>query len=489
MTLIETSLSHTLLVNPDRVADIDRRTIEAGTPGQVLMERAGAACTRVIQGRWPRRPVVVLAGPGNNGGDGWVIARRLHEEGWPVTVVSDWPAANLKGDAREAALRARMTPQPLAALDLSGQPLVVDALFGAGLARDLEGEVRAVIEKVAAAGVPVLAVDLPSGLDGRTGAIRGVAPKAEATVTFEVAKPGHLLGAGLTSCGDLHILPIGLDLRADDADALRNGPALWRDALPLPPSAAHKYARGAVLAVAGPRHAGGAIRLAARAAAVSGAGAVTVAATPSAADIHAAHLDAIMVRIFRDEKELQELASSEKVRAVVVGPGLGTDEKAAARLDAVVAADRAMVLDADALTILAGREEPYADLPAGTVLTPHEGEFARLFPDLEGSALDRAQAAADRSGATVLLKGAVTVIATPGEKPILNAHATPYLATAGSGDVLAGIISGLRAQGVPAHSAAAAAAWLHGEAGRRGGPGLTADDLPSSLREALSALA
>ena len=477
-----------MIVAPARIGEVDSRTIAAGTPGLTLMKRAAHACVRVIEGRWSRRPVVVLAGPGNNGGDGWAIADELKRDGWPVTLYSDWPVEKLSGDAKLAASQSRLTPLPLAQADFSEAPLVVDALFGAGLGRDIEGHARQVVERLAASGAPVLAVDLPSGLDGLTGVVRGTAARAEASVTFGCAKPGHLIGDGKALCGDLHVMPIGLDLRAEDVCALWNGPGLWQAALPYPPLADHKYARGGLLVIGGPRHAGGAARLAARAGAVTGAGATTIAVSPSAADIYAAHLDAIMLKSCRGTEEFAALASSPKIAAVAVGPGLGIGEDENALLEAVLASGKPAVIDADALTLLSRRENPFAGLPAKSVLTPHEGEFARLFPDIGGSALVRAQAAAERAGVTVLLKGAVTVIATPGELPVLSSHASPWLATAGSGDVLTGIIAGLLAQEVSPRLSAAAGAWIHGDAAKGLGAGLTADNLSVEISTVLARL-
>ncbi len=473
------------LIFPAHMAEIDARTIAGGTPGIVLMERAGQAVVTVLRGVWTRRSVLILAGPGNNGGDGWVIARLLKEAGWPVTIVSDWPASALKGDAKLACEASGMTPVPLERADFSGSPLIVDALFGAGLVRPIEGKFADVLRRAAESAGPVLAVDLPSGLCGTRGEVLGDSLKADVTVTFGAAKPGHLLAEGRHFSGELHVVDIGLGLREGEADALWNHPLLWRDHLPLPPSAAHKYTRGGLLVVGGPRHQGGAARLTAKAAAVTGAGAVTLAVSPQAADIYAASIDAIMLRTVRDESELADLAASDKIAAIAIGPGLGTDEKAAAWLEAVLSAGKPLLLDADAFTLLSKRGERLAGCPEGSVLTPHEGEFKRLFPDVSGSPLERAEEAACKSGQTVLLKGAATVISAPGKTPVINTHSSPYLATAGSGDVLSGIIAGWLAQGVDSHMAAGAGAWIHGESALQYGPGLTADSLWQKIPNAL----
>ncbi|WOI52307.1 NAD(P)H-hydrate dehydratase [Parvularcula sp. LCG005] len=475
------------IVTPDRMAQIDARTIAAGTSGQVLMERAGRAVVRVVRGKWARRSVAVLTGPGKNGGDGWGIARLLSAAGWPVNVYSDWGVDDLKGDALEAARLAKIRPRPLTAF-AGNEALVVDALFGAGLTRPLSGAAQAALAEARWA-QDVLAVDLPSGVEGRSGECLGEPCPATVTVTFHRPKPGHFLGAGRHLTGALHVADIGLIVANDDAIALHNHPDLWREQLPLPPTAAHKYARGGVMVVGGPRHQTGAARLSAEAAARAGAGAVFVITQAAAADIYAAHLTSIMTVVEKDPATIEAFARAKKVAATVIGPGIGVGDDAEGLLRSVMSAGQPGVYDADALTMIgqAGREM-MALLPEEAVLTPHEGEFATLFPDVSGNAMDRCVAAAAQCGRTVLLKGATTIIATPGETPIMNTHASPYLATAGAGDVLSGLIAGLLAQGMSAHLAAAAGAWLHGDAAQRLGPGMTADDLPKRLPLALQAL-
>ncbi|ADM10229.1 YjeF family protein [Parvularcula bermudensis HTCC2503] len=475
------------LVSPDQMQNVDQRTIAAGTDGFVLMRRAGAAIAAVLRGRWSARPVLVLTGPGQNGGDGWIVADLLARAGWPVTVATNWAPSTLKGDAHRAAARAGLSPISLTEALSRPHTLVVDALFGAGLSRPIKGPPAAIINAVKEWGAAVIAADLPSGLDGRTGQIHGDALTASATVTFGAAKPGHFIGEGLSLCGDLHIADIGLDLRSDDAAAILNHPEAWRQDLPWPPRAAHKYDRGGVLVLAGPRHQTGAARLCAEAAARAGAGAVTLACRPSAADIIAGHETAALLAILREDDDLAALCRSKRVKAVAIGPGLGMDEAARSALRTILTAQIPAVLDADALTLIARDRSLRERLGCHHVLTPHEGEFSRLFPDWEGDALSRCAKAADELGTTLLLKGAATVIATPGARPVINAHASPVLATAGSGDVLTGIIAGLIAQDMPPHNAACAGAWLHGEGGLAADPGLTAEDLPAEVGAAMAA--
>ena len=482
------------VLTPAGLAAADARAIEAGTAPLALMDRASAACVRTVRGRWPRRPVSVLCGPGQNGGDGWAIAWMLRTAGWPVSVYAAVAPMRMKGAAREAAERADIPPEALGTFAPGADDLVVDALFGAGLSRDLQGAALSAVERLAASGADVLAVDLPSGVDGATGRVRGAAARADTTVTFHARKPGHLLWPGAPLCGRVIVADIGLDKAGaggapdapDAPDALHNHPSLWT----LPPLAgdAHKYARGAVAVMSGPAISAGAARLAAFAAARGGAGAVTLVSPPGALPANAGHLNAVMLRSITREDDLGEIAG-ERSAAIVIGPGAGRTEATRARTGQALAAGGPVVLDADALTVF--EEEPealFAQLHDRAVLTPHEGEFARLFGASGDDKLTRTRAAAERAGATVLLKGPDTVIASPDAVPVISTHAAPWLATAGSGDCLAGLIGALMARGMGAHDAACAGAWLHGEAGRRAGPGATADDLPSLIGEALAAM-
>lgn len=480
------------LLTPAEMARADAFSIAAGVPGAVLMERAGhavaafAARVTVAGGR-----VLVLCGPGNNGGDGFVAARLLAAAGYRVRLALLGEREALRGDA--ALMAARWTGPVEAAemVDLAGVDLVIDALFGAGLARDLDGAARALVERVNAAGLPVLAVDLPSGIDGATGAVRGAAIMARWSVTFFRAKPGHVLlpgrlHAGELSVGDIGILPAALDAIAPRAFA--NVPELWAGHFPVPAPEGHKYSRGHLVAVSGPAQATGATRLSARAALRAGAGLVTVACPAEALPIHAANLSAIMVRPVEDAAGLAHLLADPRLTTLVLGPGLGVGEAARAKL--AVCGGRRLVIDADLLTSFKGEADALARALAGApaaVATPHDGEFARIFERcpqvLEApSRLERARAGAARLGATLLLKGPDTVVASPDGRASIAANAPPWLATAGAGDVLAGIVGGLLAQGMPPFEAASASVWLHGEAAREAGPGLVADDLIDALR-------
>lgn len=479
-----------VLLTPARMAAADRATIAGGTPGIELMERAGRAIVRAVAGRFPPVPTLVLCGPGNNGGDGWVAARRLGALGWPVEVRSLVDPAGLRGDAALAFARhtgAWSTADP----SLEGIGLVLDALLGAGLDRPLAGRAAEWVGRLRAASVPVVAVDVPSGVDGATGAVLGTAAPAALTVTFCRPKPGHLLLPGRDLVGELVLADIGIPDRvvADQDEGLcANEPSWWVGCLPRRGSLAHKHRFGHAVVVGGPPHATGATRLAARAALRAGAGLVSVAARPDALPVYAGALTTVMTKPAPDAAGLERLLADPRLNAWLIGPGAGLEESTRAAVLTLARSGRPLVIDADALTVFADDPAALLDrLHGGCVLTPHDGEHARLFAD-RGDRLTRARAAAARSRAVVLLKGADTVVAAPDGRAAILGRAPPALATAGTGDVLAGILLGLLAQGVPGFEAAAAAAWLHARAGERLGRGLIAEDLPEALPGVLAGL-
>jgi ADP-dependent NAD(P)H-hydrate dehydratase / NAD(P)H-hydrate epimerase len=478
------------LLTPAEMAKADAFAIGAGIAGTALMETAGRVVAETIMQRWSPRPVAVLCGPGNNGGDGFVAARHLAAAGWPVRLGLLGDRGAITGNAADHAALWREPAAPLDVRLLDGAGIVVDAIFGAGLSRPLDGVARTVIEAVAAAKLPVVAVDIPSGVDGATGAVRGVAAPAALTVTFFRKKPGHLLMPGRALCGETVVADIGIPAAALETLAPKtheNGPALWLDAFPWPRLDAHKYKRGHVLVVGGEVMTGAA-RLAARAAARVGAGLVTLAAPASVWPVYAAALTGIIVRPVAGPEDLAELLSDARRNVLLLGPGGGATPATQAQVEAALATRRATVLDADALTAFAKAPHAlFAAIAGPCVLTPHQGEFARLF-DIAGDKLTRARAAAARSNAVVLLKGPDTVIAAPDGRAAINANAPPDLATAGSGDVLAGLVVGLLAQGVQTFHAACAACWLQGEAATRFGPGLVAEDLIDALPPVLRQL-
>jgi hydroxyethylthiazole kinase-like uncharacterized protein yjeF len=487
------------LLNNAEMSEADRRTIAGGVSGPALMEAAGVAVARAVMARHPSGSrVAVVAGAGNNGGDGFVAARHLDMAGYRVSVHLIGRREALKGDAAWAAGQWRRPfESPVAGVpDLEGVHVIIDALFGAGLDRPVAGDALAAINAMNAAGVPIVAVDLPSGISGTTGAVMGDAVNASRTVTFFRKKPGHLLLPGRDYCGPVEVAQIGIsaavlaDIRPTTWE---NGPALWGDRFPVPAASGHKYSRGHAVVVSGGRAHTGAARLAAMGALRGGAGLVTLASPRDALDINAAASLAVMVRPVDTAGELEVMLSDRRFNAVAIGPGAGVGDHTREMALTALAGPRGVVLDADALTSFADHaEDLFAALRmnGNTVLTPHSGEFHRLFgkaletnPDAAASKLDGARAAAAMASAAVVYKGADTVIAAPDGRAAINANAPPWLATAGTGDVLAGLITGLLAQGMPPFEAAAAAVWIHGEAAMAAGPGMISEDLAPRFGE------
>jgi NAD(P)H-hydrate epimerase len=472
-----------------QMAETDRRTIAGGVPGAALMEAAGGAVAHAIMRRWPSCPVVVLCGPGNNGGDGIVAARKLAEAGWPVRLALLGDPAALRGDARHHAALWHGPVEAMEASMLDGAALIVDALFGTGLARRVGAPADGVLRAAAALRVPIVAVDVPSGVAGDSGADLG-AVQATLTVTFFRKKPAHLLLPGRGLCGETEVADIGIEagiLPALGLTTHENGPSLWLQALPRAASGGNKYGRGHALIYGGGVMTGAA-RMAARAAARAGAGLTTVAVPERAWAIYAGALTSIMVHPLPAPETLVALLSDQRITAMLIGPGAGAGEQTRAHSLAMLATGRSLVLDADALTAFQhSRDDLFRAVVGPCVMTPHEGEFRRLFPE-GGDKLFRARAAAKLSGAVIVLKGADTVVAAPDGRAVINANAPDTLATAGSGDVLAGIILGLLAQGMDAFYASCAGVWMHGAAAEAFGPGLIAEDLPDLLPGVLKSL-
>ncbi len=449
------------ILTPAQMYAADALAIASGITESVLIENAGRAVAEEIIRRYGARKTVVLCGPGNNGADGKVAARHLKDWGWSVNVTDD----------------------------IGGAELIIDALYGAGLNRDFPADLAG---KIDSAGVPIISIDVPSGLDGLTGNPRGASMKADLTITFFRKKPGHLLLPGRSLCGEVVVADIGIP----DSVLAEIRPQLWENTKPVLPefgASTHKYSRGHAVIVSGGKWNTGASRLAANAAMKIGAGLVTIAGEEDELLIHAAHTTAIMLVKTDNALALAMLLNDKRKNAVCIGPAAGVGSKTCSNVRAILASNAATVLDADALTSFtqAPNElfEAIAEFPGRpVVITPHEGEFARLFRDIPNALQakqERAVMAAKRSGAVVILKGGDTVIASPDGRAVINTNAPPSLATAGSGDVLAGLATGLLAQGMPAFEAACAAAWLHGDAANRHDTRpLTAESLLGYIGEA-----
>ncbi len=498
------SANATILLTPEEMARADRLAAQSGLSSFGLMDKAGRAVAASAMKHWPTAlRFVVLCGPGNNGGDGYVAAGALSDAGAAVAVFAWGDPKRLTGDARTAWKACALRPEPLHTYRPREGDIVIDGLFGAGLSRDVPDEVGQTIADVETAGIPVLSIDLPTGVCGLRGSILGRAFQATRTVTFMTRKPGHLLLPGRNLCGTTEVFDIGIPMRivqssqgaAGHGAIGVNEPAHWLKSLPVLDGSAHKYRRGHLAVFSGAASHTGAARLSAHAALRTGAGLVTLAAPSDAMPVVAPSLNAVMLREVDDEDALRGWLAAAKLHAGVIGPGFGVGHKA--RNFTRIMASLPMVVDADAITAFAACPETLFDAFAvdvpHLVLTPHEGEFQRLFPDIAADPLagkvEKAQAAARRAHGVVVYKGADTVIAAPDGRALINENAPPWLATAGSGDVLAGMIGALMAQGMPAFEAAAAGVWLHGAAGQRGQRGLTAETLIEQIADAVDSVA
>ncbi len=472
----------------------DRLAIAGGASGFALMLRAGQAVADAATDLVGQGPILVVAGGGNNGGDGFVAASELAARGREVSIILLGERDSLKGDAALAAKgwKGLVLPCDLSALGLPA--LIIDALFGAGLNRPVRGDPHAMIEAINSNGAPVLSVDLPSGINGTTGAIMGAAVRATETVTFFRKKPAHLLLPGRIHCGRVRVADIGIAAAVLDEirpATFENVTDYWQGVFPVPRIDGHKYARGHAVVVSGNLASTGAAQLSARGALRAGAGLVTVLSPDDALGANAASLIAVMVRRMNGKAGFADILTDRRLNACVIGPGAGIGEDTRALVLTALAARPALVLDADALTSFADAPDRLFEIIKDTgnseiILTPHEGEFHRLFSEMSNkyplrSKLERVRAAAVRAGAVVLLKGPDTVVASPDGRATIAANAPPWLASAGSGDVLSGMIGGLLAQGVPAFEAASIGVWMHGEAGNEAGPGLIAEDLSEVL--------
>jgi NAD(P)H-hydrate epimerase len=468
--------------------ELDRRTVEdAGLPAVALMEAAGAAAAAQVRSRFPHaRRVAVVCGPGNNGGDGFVVARHLHDAGLDVWIVLVAAADRVRGDAATMLGVADVLGVPRRS-EVAGADVVIDALLGTGAQGLPRREIAQAISRIAEHGAPVVSLDIPSGIDASTGAVPGVAILAACTIAFHGRKLGTAVEPGRSHAGAVVTVPIGLPHLFEPAPFALRIDASDLGSLPRRDPLGSKYDAGAVLVVGGAPGTSGAPLLAARAAFHAGAGVVFVAVSPEVRDQVAIGAAELMVHGTRDPDEV--LALARRADAVVLGPGLGRDDESRRLVDALVERVEApLVLDADALHALCGRLASLRDRAGPTVLTPHAGELARLLAvgpeEIAAARLHQVQRAAAEAGCSVLLKGPDTLIATPGAALRVVETSVPGLATAGAGDVLSGVVGALLARGLGPADALALGAAAHGEAAARAAELLgtfTASDLERPL--------
>lgn len=481
------------VLTPTEMTKADAAAMAGGMQqGIQMMTMAGVAVACEIIRKFTPCPLLILCGPGNNGGDGFIAAQHLKKSGWPVRVACLVKRTALKNDAALAARQWDGEVESLNSnLSVHQVGLVIDAVFGIGFNRKLEPELVILFEKIKSRKIPVIAIDIPTGLDAATGAVNPGTLKAALTVTFCRKKTGQLLFPGKSYCGKIVVADIGITDQAITAlgtTCFENDPALWRQNFPLPTHDSHKYTRGHALIYGGATRTGAA-RLAAAAAQKIGAGLVTIASPRECLPLYASYRASIMVDECNTPEDLKNILRDERKNALLVGPGAGAGDAVRQIVNTALSFNKSGVLDADIFSAYqSSPAELFEKLSPRYVLTPHEGEFDRLFGPMEGSKVERALKAAKISNAIVLLKGADTIIAAPDGVHIINTNAPPTLATAGSGDVLAGLITGLIAQGMPPFMAAAAAVWLHGEAAQRYGFGLVAEDIILQISQVLNRL-
>ncbi|MEP3419814.1 MAG: NAD(P)H-hydrate dehydratase [Lentilitoribacter sp.] len=480
------------LLTPEQMSTADALMIKSGIVGIELMKCAGAFVFDVLRQHFPNaKTVLVVAGVGNNGGDGFILAELLKKNGYDVAVTIIGDDTKIAGDARLAFDTISQGIQLIKNPDLEVYDLIVDGIFGAGLKREVKGDFADIIHAINASATDVLAIDLPSGINGQTGQVSGCAIKAQATATFFRYKPGHVLFPGRELSGKVYLGQFGITQKVLGQISPRlnlNTPALWQDHYPILKATGHKYSRGHALSVSGGLDKSGAARLMAKAALRMGAGLVTIACPSETMSAHAARTDAIMLTKMDNEDELSNILDDKRINAVCVGPGLDPNEQTRSFVKIILNTDKSVVLDAGALSAFSDKPSTLCGLirtrSSPTILTPHDGEFERLFPELISTQdkVKRTKVASETSSATVVLKGPDTVIAKSSDNAAITNNAPPWLATAGSGDVLCGLIAALLAQGMPEFEAACTGVWFHGEAGTQAGPGIISSELEKALK-------
>ena len=460
-----------------------------------LMKKAGSAFAKIIIGNFPKSKVLFICGKGGNGGDGLISACILKKKGWPVSfVLTDIPK-NLSKDTSKALDKLKLSPQNFSDLKIKSFDLIVDAIFGIGISRKITGIEKSIISKINSSKVPIIAIDIPSGVNSDTGEIMGVATNCSFTVTFSRAKIGNILLPGYKNNGHLKIVNIGIPnsyFSKYKPEILTNIDKIWKNKIIFPKIDAHKYLRGYTLIIGGPKSMTGASRLAALAAQRAGSGIVVVAVSKNSENIYFSSLTSQIIKSYRNLKEFRSILDDPRINSIVIGPGLGQGKKTISKMKIIFERKRRAVIDADAISSFQNNIDLLKKITSGSdiVYTPHEGELLKLFPNIKGNAIEKSIYAANNLNSTFVLKGPNTLVSNKKtDKIIVNIPGARWLATAGSGDILAGIIGALMATGVESFTSAGLGVYIHSESGKVGGPGMIAEDLinimPSILKKLL----
>jgi len=484
------------ILTSEQMYRADLLAVKNGISSYQLMGNAGKCITREIIKKCRKGRALILCGRGNNGGDGFVVARLLSARGWPTQVGVLRSLKGIKNDALRASKEWKGTTFELSLTQLKkrirGCSVVVDALFGIGLNRPVKENIKGLINVVNKSKIPCISIDIPSGIDADSGKMLGTAIRADATVSFFRPKLGHFLFPGREYTGNLTIADIGIPdsaIQKIKPTIFLNGPELWGKKFPWPSYRDHKYSRGHALIVGGEEMTGAA-RLAARACLRTGSGLVTIVANRSSSRIYKMEMPEILSVVADHVNDLKKVISDRRKNVFLIGPGIGVSGSTLKKVLLLLSKKRPCILDADAISAFSrSPTKLFKSVFPRCVLTPHEGEFARLFPKIAKrkniNKVTKCILASSDANGIVLLKGPDTVISRPDGLSVVNCNAPPTLATAGSGDVLAGIITGLIAQGMDSFNASVAGAWIHGEAANLFGPGLVADDLPNLIPQVL----
>ena len=449
-------------------------------PSFDLMNNAGKLSAKYINKNLPKKNILVLCGTGGNGGDGFITGNELKKYKWNVTISIIGDIEKITGDSLKAYKKLKIKNTNFNDINLDNIDYVIDAIFGIGLNRNLDNEYIKTIEKINNKKLPVIALDIPSGVNSDNGTISNATFNCFLTLTYSAYKLGHYLLPSAEKCGKIVLLDIGIPkplIKNTKPVINLNSPSIWKDKIVWPKVNDHKYSRGCIVIIGGPKEMTGAARLAAKAAQRAGSGIVILACDKNSSDIYYRTLTSQIVKSYRNIPELKNIIKDKRINSVVIGPGLGINNKNVVKN--VLKHSNNIIIDADAITCFQNDIKSFKDLIRNktVILTPHEGEFKKLFPNIKGNLVDKAIYAAKKLNSIIVLKSANTIIASQNNHVILNKYGSRWLATAGSGDVLAGIIGALLSNGMDAFHAAAFGVWIHSSAGIYFGPGLIAEDI------------